>query len=54
LQDNIGNNVATFKTLAEVFGIVYELVTELKIDHQYVLAVTWKNTLGIKGKIRSE
>jgi hypothetical protein len=33
LQGNIGNNVATFKALAEVFGVVYELVTELNIEH---------------------
>ena len=31
LQDNIGNNVATFKTLAEVMGVIIELLTELNI-----------------------
>ena len=54
LQNNVGNNVKTFKILAEVFGIIYELVTELNIPNQAVLAGTWKSTLGIKGKNRVE
>lgn len=54
LQNNVGNNVKTFKILAEVFGIVYELVTELKIPHTAVLSGTWKSTLGIKGRDRQE
>lgn len=52
LQANVGNNVDTFKKLAEVFGIIYELVTELNIPHQAVLASVWKSTLGIKGRTR--
>lgn len=48
------NNVQTFKTLAEVFGVLSELFTELKIKHTPVLASSWKSTLGIKGKNRSE
>ena len=28
LQGNVTNNVQTFKVLAEVFGVIYELVTE--------------------------
>lgn len=54
LQGNVTNNVQTFKVLAEVFGIVYELVTELKIPHTAVLSGTWKSTLGIKGRTRPE
>lgn len=54
LQNNVGNNVKTFKILAEVFGIIYELVTEKKIPHTAVLAGTWKSSLGIKGKNRQE
>lgn len=54
LQNNVGNNVQTFKILAEVFGIIYELVTELNIKHTAVLSGTWKSTLGIKGKVRVE
>ena len=54
LQNNVGNNVKTFKVLAEVFGIIYELATELKLPHKEVLAATWKSTLNIKGKTRPE
>ena len=54
LQGNVVNNVQTFKVLAEVFGVIYELVTELNIPHTAVLAGTWKSTLGIKGKVRAE
>lgn len=54
LQSNVLNNVQTFKILAEVFGIVEELLTEEEIPHEAVLAGTWKSTLGIKGKNRAE
>jgi hypothetical protein len=40
--------------LAEVFGVIYELVTEMKLKNSAVLASSWKSTLGIKGKDRSE
>ncbi len=48
------NNVQTFKTLAEVFGVLFELCVELDIPVEAVLAGTWKSTLGIKGKTRPE
>lgn len=48
------NNVSTFKILAEVFGVCYELFTDLNISNTAVLAGTWKSTLGIKGKTRPE
>lgn len=54
LQENRVNNVKTFKVLAEVFGIVYELVTEMDIKNSAVLASSWKSTLKIKGKDRAE
>ena len=54
LQGNVANNVQTFKTLAEVFGIIYELVTALGIDHEAVLSSSWKSTLNIKGRTRPE
>lgn len=54
LQNNVTNNVQTFKVLAEVFGVIYELVTELELPHTEVLAGTWKSTLGIKGRQRAE
>jgi hypothetical protein len=40
--------------LAEVFGIIYELATELNIPNRAVLAGTWKKHLGIKGRTRPE
>lgn len=48
------NNVKTFKTLAEVFGVLYELCTDLNMPVEAVLAGTWKSTLGIKGTTRPE
>lgn len=50
----IVNNVQTFKILAEVFGVIYELVTELNVDHTAVLSTVWKSQLSIKGKDRAE
>ena len=48
------NNVQTFKVLAEVFGVLYELCVELEISVEAVLAGTWKSSLDIKGKTRPE
>lgn len=48
------NNVQTFKVLAEVFGIIYELAISLEIPYTVVLASTWKSTLLIKGARRDE
>ena len=54
LQENVTNNVQTFKVLAEVFGVIYELVTELKIPNSATLASVWKSALNIKGRTRPE
>ena len=48
------NNVQTFKALAEVFGVLFELCVDLEIPVEAVLAGTWKSTLGIKGRTRPE
>ena len=53
LQGNVANNVATFKSLAEVFGVLYELFVMLKMPRTAVLSTVWKSTLGIKGKDRT-
>lgn len=53
-QNNVANNVQTFKVLAEVYGVVSELLQELQIPHSTVLAASWKSTLGIKGRTRVE
>lgn len=54
MQASVGNNVQTFKVLAEVFGVILMLCTELKINYTIVSSNTWKSTLKIKGKKRSE
>ena len=53
LQGNVANNVQTFKALAEVFGVLYELFVQLKMPRTAVLSTVWKSTLGIKGKDRA-
>lgn len=54
LQKNVANNVVTYKVLSEVFGVITELLEELKIPYSTVLAGTWKSALGIKGRTRAE
>ena len=51
---SVPENVKTFKALAMVFGIVYELCVELKMPRTAVLAATWKSKLGIKGTRRPD
>ena len=53
LQNNVMNNVATFKALAEVFGVLHELFVDLKMPRTAVLSTVWKSSLGIKGKDRT-
>ena len=54
LQNSIGNNVVTYRALAEVRGVLEELFTEMKIPYQIVFSGTWKSTLGIKGAKSAE
>lgn len=54
LQSTVGNNVKTYKILAEVFGVIHELCEELNIPYEIVPSVTWKSALNIKGKTRPE
>lgn len=53
MQSNVVNNVQTFKALAELFGVLYETFTEIKIPNTAILASSWKSTLDIKGKDRA-
>ena len=48
MQGNVVNN------LAEVFGVISELLIEMKIPQSAVLASSWKSALGIKGRARAE
>jgi cytidylate kinase len=40
--------------LAEVFGVIYELLTALGIPNEAILATVWKSGVGITGKQRTE
>lgn len=55
LQDMAGGKdvgIKTFKILAEVFGVVHELMTELDMDYTIVPPIVWKATFKIAGKGR--
>ena len=57
LQDMAGGKevgIKTFKILAEVFGVIYELLTEMKIKNAAVAPIVWKATFKIAGKGRSQ
>lgn len=54
LQQGQINNVETFKILAEVYGIIFELATGLKMENDAYLAGTWRKGLGIVGRKRDE
>ena len=54
MQNSVGNNVQTFKTLAEILGNIRELVKEKNLPYQVVTASTWKSYSKIKGRKRAE
>lgn len=57
LQDVNGSKevgIKTFKILAETFGVVHELLTELKIKYTAVLPIKWKAHFKIAGRGRSQ
>ena len=57
LQDINGSREAgikTFKVLAEVFGVIHELLTEIKTDYTTVPPIVWKATFKIAGKGRDK
>ena len=57
LQDMAGGKdvgIKTFKILAEVFGVVHELMTELDMDYTIVPPIVWKATFKIAGKGRAK
>ena len=57
LQDMAGGKdvgLKTFKILAEVFGVVHELVTEKEIKYSTVLPIVWKAHFKIAGKGRAQ
>ena len=57
LQDVNGSRetgIKTFKILAEVFGVIHELVKELDVDYTIVPPIVWKATFKIAGKGRAQ
>ena len=49
LQNNVVQNVKTFKMLAEVFGVILELLQERKMKYYVVAPNVWKATFKIAG-----
>lgn len=47
------NNVDTYRKLAEVIGVLEELLCEIKVPYEIVHSQTWKSTLDIKGRDRA-
>ena len=54
LQNNVVQNVKTFKMLAEVYGVVEETLKEIEMDYYIIPPVVWKSTIGIAGKGREK
>lgn len=52
LQNNIVQNVKTFKMLAEVFGVIQETLQEIGMDYYIIPPTVWKSTVKIAGKGR--
>lgn len=54
LQNNVVQNVKTFKMLAEVFGVILELLQERKMPYYVIAPNVWKATFKIAGRGRAE
>lgn len=54
LQTSVGNNVKTFKVLANVYGVVLETAVELNKKVMTIASSTWKSQLEIKGRSRQD
>lgn len=57
LQDVNGNKekgVKTFKILAEAFGVVHEVLTEIKMPYSIAMPIKWKAHFKIAGKGRPQ
>lgn len=52
LQENVGNNVQTFKVLAQLQGMLITMFTEMNIPYEIIHSTTWKSHLRIEGKSR--
>ena len=54
INDSETAGIKTYKALAEVIGVVRELLTELHIKHTAVAPIVWKATFKIAGKGRAQ
>lgn len=54
LENTVGNNVVTYKALAEVIGVITELLTEMNIKYDLISPNVWRKQLSIMGYRRSE
>ena len=54
LQNNLYNNVETFKKLAYVQAILMEALEERGIPFEIISSNTWKSFCNIKGRTRAE
>ena len=48
LQNNIINNVDTFKKLANVYGVLLETLVEIDMEYEIISSNTWKSKCGIR------
>ena len=48
LQNNVINNVDTFKKLANVYGVLLETLVEIDMEYEIVSSNTWKSKCGIR------
>lgn len=48
LQNNVMNNVDTFKKLANVYGVLLETLVEIDMDYEIISSNTWKSKCGIR------
>ena len=53
LQAGVKENAQTFKKLAEIYGVLEELCTDLQLPYQVFYPTEWKATFGIAGKGRN-
>lgn len=54
LQNNVMNNVDTFKKLANVYGVLLETLVEINMDYEIISSNTWKSKCGIRKQGRDK
>lgn len=54
MENNVSNNVVTYKALAEVIGVITELLVEMNIPYELILPNVWRKKLSISGYKRAD